>query len=269
MVTRTASRRVRTHTDTPETADLFRRVIVLRSGPERDVLRDELIRAWLPVAHRIASRFRDRGEPIDDLRQVAAMGLVKALNRYDPDRGPFLSYAVPTVTGELRRHFRDLAWDVRLPRRLQEIRNTVRLARRELTQKPGAHEPTVQQLAALTGLSEQDVTDGLGALECYQALSLDAETESGSTKADTLGVTESGFDLVADRLSVKVGLSHLPQREKTILYLRFFEDLTQTRIAEIVGLSQMHVSRLIDKSCKRVRDEVDEVDEVTDRPEAA
>ncbi|MCG7209649.1 sigma-70 family RNA polymerase sigma factor, partial [Streptomyces arenae] len=143
----------RTHDDAPDTAALFARLAALEDGPERDALRDELVAAWLPMAHRIAGRFRDRGEAVEDLRQVAALGLVKAVDRYDPSRGAFESYAVPTITGEVKRHFRDRMWALRVPRRVQELRNRVRVARRVLTENPGAPEPSVADLAAHTGLT--------------------------------------------------------------------------------------------------------------------
>lgn len=154
----------------------FRRLRALPPGPERDTLRDETICSWLPMAHRIATRFRNRGEAMDDLRQVAAMGLVKAVDRYDPERGKaFETYAVPTVTGELKRHFRDHTWDVHVPRRVQDLRNRVRVARRELSQSSGGGAPTCADIASATGLGEEDVLLGLEALESYSALSLDAE----------------------------------------------------------------------------------------------
>ncbi|MGW3131516.1 sigma-70 family RNA polymerase sigma factor, partial [Streptomyces sp. NPDC001123] len=180
----------RTHDDAPDTAALFARLATLDDGPERDALRDELVAAWLPMAHRIAGRFRDRGESVEDLRQVAALGLVKAVDRYDPVRGAFESYAVPTITGEVKRHFRDRMWALRVPRRVQELRNRVRVARRELTQNPGSGEPALADLAAHTGLTEEEVSTGLEALESFSTLSLDAELsmgEDGYSLADTLG----------------------------------------------------------------------------------
>ncbi|RFU84562.1 SigB/SigF/SigG family RNA polymerase sigma factor [Streptomyces triticagri] len=253
MPVETSGPRVRrTHDDTPDTAAAFRHAAGLGRGPERDLLYEQLVRDWLPMAHRIAAKFRDRGENMDDLRQVAAVGLVKAVRRYDPGRGPFISYAVPTITGELRRHFRDHTWDVRVPRRVQELRNTVRRARRELMLTPGSHEPTTAQLAVHTGRSEDEVRQGLDALTSYRSLSLDAESDDGFSIADTLGDDDGGFDLVADRQAARQGLRHLPKREKRVLYLRFFEDMTQSRIAEELGISQMHVSRLISRSCRRV-----------------
>ncbi|MET9494125.1 SigB/SigF/SigG family RNA polymerase sigma factor [Streptomyces sp. NPDC006552] len=245
------------HDDTPDTELTFLRMARCPPGRERDLLFEELVEAWLPMANRLARRFRNKGENIQDLEQVAAIGLVKAVERYEPGRGAFEPYAVPTITGELRRHFRDHTWDVRVPRRVQDLRNKVRAARRELLDRSGGDgEPGVGELAAHTGLTCDEVRDGLEALESYSALSLDAETgatEDGYSLADTLGAAEAGYDLVADREAAKAGLRHLPERERTILYLRFFEDMTQARIAEVVGISQMHVSRLITRSCASVR----------------
>ncbi|WP_333777211.1 SigB/SigF/SigG family RNA polymerase sigma factor [Streptomyces sp. IBSBF 3136] len=249
----------RTHDDAPDTMALFARMAELEEGPERDGLRDELVTAWLPMAHRIAGRFRDRGESVEDLRQVAALGLVKAVDRFDPSRGAFESYAVPTITGEVKRHFRDRMWALRVPRRVQELRNRVRVARRELTQNPGTPEPTTADIAAHTGLTEEEVAAGMEALESFSTLSLDAELSSGEdgySLADTLGAADTSFDVVVDREAAKEGLRRLPERERAILYMRYFEDMTQSRIADQLGISQMHVSRLISRSCARVRDEV-------------
>ncbi|KUN89396.1 RNA polymerase subunit sigma [Streptomyces bungoensis] len=249
----------RTHDDAPDTAALFARMAELEDGPERDAVRDELVTAWLPMAHRIAGRFRDRGESVEDLRQVAALGLVKAIDRFDPSRGAFESYAVPTITGEVKRHFRDRMWALRVPRRVQELRNRVRVARRDLTQNPGSPEPSAADIAAHTGLTEEEVAAGMEALESFSTLSLDAELSSGDdgySLADTLGAADSSYDVVVDREAAKEGLRRLPERERAILYMRFFEDMTQSRIADKLGISQMHVSRLISRSCARVRDEV-------------
>ncbi|MES4892120.1 SigB/SigF/SigG family RNA polymerase sigma factor [Streptomyces sp. NPDC096012] len=256
--TASAAPQRRSHDDAPDTAELFVRLAELEDGTERNAVRDELVTAWLPMAHRIAGRFRDRGESVEDLRQVAALGLVKAIDRFDPARGAFESYAVPTITGEVKRHFRDRMWALRVPRRVQELRNRVRVARRELTQNPGSPEPTVAAVAAHTGLSEEEVSAGLEALESFSTLSLDAELstdDDGYSLADTLGATDSSYDVVVDREAAKEGLRRLPERERTILYMRFFEDMTQSRIADQLGISQMHVSRLISRSCARVRDE--------------
>ncbi|MFC8967112.1 SigB/SigF/SigG family RNA polymerase sigma factor [Streptomyces sp. NPDC057094] len=246
----------RGYDDSPETDALFARLVELEDGPERDTVRDELVRLWLPMAHRLAGRFRDRGEAIDDLRQVAALGLVKAVDRFDPVRGAFESYAIPTITGEVKRHFRDRMWAVRVPRRVQDLRNRVRVARRELSQRPGAAEPTSAEIAAHTRLTEEEVHDGLEAMESFSTLSLDAETgagDDGYSLGDTLGSTDSSFDTIVDREAAAKELRRLPERERAVLYMRFFEDMTQSRIGEKLGISQMHVSRLISRSCARVR----------------
>ncbi|WP_159765328.1 SigB/SigF/SigG family RNA polymerase sigma factor [Streptomyces sp. HM190] len=248
----------RSHDDAPDTATAFARLAAMDEGPERDAVRDALVQAWLPMAHRIAGRFRNRGESLEDLRQVAAMGLVKAVDRYEPERGAFESYAVPTITGEIKRHFRDRMWTLRVPRRVQDLRNKVRVARRELSQTSGATEPSIADIAAHTGLTEEEVNAGMEALESFSALSLDAEMSSGDdgyNLADTLGSCDEAYDVVVDREAAKEGLRRLPERERAILYMRFFEDMTQNRIADRLGISQMHVSRLISRSCARVREE--------------
>ncbi|MCQ4205583.1 SigB/SigF/SigG family RNA polymerase sigma factor [Streptomyces longispororuber] len=246
------------HDDAPDTQQTFERLADAAAGPEHDLLSNELVEAWLPMAHRLASRFRNKGENMDDLRQVAAIGLVKAVDRYEVERGAFEPYAVPTITGELRRHFRDHTWDVRVPRRVQDLRNKVRSTRRELVNQPGRHaEPGIEEIAAGAGLTLDEVRDGLEALDSYNALSLDAEigpADEGLSLSDSIGATEPGYDLIIDRETAKEGLKHLAERERAILYLRFFEDMTQAAIAEEIGISQMHVSRLITRSCAQVRD---------------
>ncbi|MGY0488968.1 SigB/SigF/SigG family RNA polymerase sigma factor [Streptomyces sp. WG-D5] len=245
------------HDDAPDTVEAFYRLAEAAEGPEYDVLLEELVEAWLPMAERLAARYRNKGESLDDLRQVAALGLVKAISRYEPGRGAFESYAVPTITGELRRHFRDHSWDVHVPRRVQDLRNKVRSARRELQAEPGEREePTMEEMAARAGLSVEETREGIAALESHSTLSLEAQLGAagdGVSLADTLGVTDKAYDTITDRESVKEGLRLLPEREREILYMRFFEDMTQSRIAEKIGVSQMHVSRLITRSCARVR----------------
>ncbi|UQT54193.1 SigB/SigF/SigG family RNA polymerase sigma factor [Streptomyces durmitorensis] len=255
---RTSTRHL--HDDAPDTKAAAAHLATLKGGPEYDLLCEEIVTAWLPMAHRLASRFRNKGETLEDLRQVAAMGLIKAVNRYEPERGAFESYAVPTITGELRRHFRDRMWDVRVPRRVQELRNKVRVARRELMDQPGGDaEPGIAAIAERAQLTEDEVRDGMEAMTSYSALSLDAEMSSadpdGFSLADTLGAPDPAYDCITDREAAKAGLRRLPERERTILYLRFFEDMTQSKIAEELGISQMHVSRLITTSCARVRSE--------------
>ncbi|MGW2866022.1 SigB/SigF/SigG family RNA polymerase sigma factor [Streptomyces sp. NPDC001205] len=247
------------HDDAPDTAAAFARLNTLDAGPERDRLREDVVTQWLPMARRLAGKYRNRGADLEDLHQVAAMGLVKAVDRYETARGAFEAYAIPTITGEIKRHFRDALWSVHVPRRVQECRNKVRVARSELQAgQPG--EPTIAELAVQCGLDEDEVRDGLAALQTFKSLSLDAETTGnggeegdGVALADSLGATEPGFDTVVDREAVKPALRALPERESTILYMRFFQDKTQNQIASELGISQMHVSRLITRTCSRVR----------------
>ncbi|MDQ0954968.1 RNA polymerase sigma-B factor [Streptomyces phaeochromogenes] len=247
------------HDDAPDSTAAFERLAALPDGPERQALRDELVRAWLPMANRIALRYRGRGESVEDLGQVAALGLVKAVDRYDPERGnAFESYAIPTITGEIKRHFRDHMWVLHVPRRVQDLRNRVRAAVKELSQTTPGRNPTIAEIAAYTRMSEDDVRAGFEALDSFTALSLDAElpgSDDGYALGDALGEPDSGFDLVVDREAVKPCLAALPERERTILYLRFFRGMTQSRIAEQLGISQMHVSRLLNGCCAKVREE--------------
>ncbi|MFE0171011.1 RNA polymerase sigma factor SigF [Streptomyces sp. NPDC059002] len=248
------------HDDAPDTSADFARLVALPRGPERDALRQEIVGAWLPMADRLAGRFRNRGESLDDLRQVAALGLVKAVDRYDPRRGTaFESYAVPTVTGEIKRHFRDHMWTLHVPRRVQDLRNRVRFARQDLAQTISGRAPTTAEIAEHAQMSEEDAAAGLEALDSFTALSLDAElpgSEDGYALRDALGGPDPALDVVIDREAVKPRIAQLPERERTILYMRFFGDMTQSRIAEQLGISQMHVSRLISRCCDRLRDQV-------------
>ncbi len=249
-----------THDDAPDTTAAFERLVELAEGPERDTLRQEIVKAWLPMAHRLAGRFRNRGESLDDLRQVAALGLVKAVDRYDPRRGTaFESYAVPTVTGEIKRHFRDHMWTLHVPRRVQDLRNRVRFARQDLSQTVSGRAPTTAEIAEHAQMSEEEAKAGLEALDSFTALSLDAElpgSEDGYSLSDALGGPDPALDIIVDREAVKPRLAQLPERERTILYMRFFGDMTQSRIADEMGISQMHVSRLISRCCDRLRDQV-------------
>lgn len=212
------------------------------------------------MAERLAGRFRNRGESPEDLRQVAALGLVKAVDRYDPELGnAFESYAVPTITGEIKRHFRDHMWTLHVPRRVQDLRNRVRFAAQDLSQTIPGRRPTVAELAEHARMSEEDVLTGLEALESFTALSLDAElpgSEDGYSLSDALGSPDPALDTVIDREAVKPRLQALPERERVILYMRFFSDMTQSRIADELGISQMHVSRLISRCCTRLRDQI-------------
>ncbi|MEU5634642.1 SigB/SigF/SigG family RNA polymerase sigma factor [Streptomyces rishiriensis] len=247
------------HDDAPDTTESFVRLAGLPAGPERQALKDELVRLWLPMAERIAVRFRGRGEALEDLYQVGALGLVKAVDHYDPDRGrAFEAYAVPTITGEIKRHFRDHMWTLHVPRRVQDLRNRVRHAAKELAQTTPGRAPTIAEIAAYAQLTEDEVRTGAEALECFTALSLEAELPGtdGYALEDALGHPDPGYDTVIDRVAVTPCLRALPERERTILYLRFFAGMTQSRIAEQLGISQMHVSRLLSGCFARLREEI-------------
>ncbi|MGW4032733.1 SigB/SigF/SigG family RNA polymerase sigma factor [Streptomyces sp. NPDC004838] len=245
------------HDDAPDTTEGFLRLATMPVGPDRDRLRGDLVEAWLPMAHRIAGKYRNRGESLEDLQQVAAVGLVKAVNRYDPFRGtPFPSYAVPTITGEVRRHFRDCLWALSVPRRVQELRGLVRPVYQELS-RPG-HTPSATEVAERAGVSREEAAAGLAALHAFTALSYDTgRPASGGDEylLDAIGAPDPAIDRIVDREAAKPGLRNLPEREREILYLRFFVGMTQHRIGEELGISQMHVSRLIHRSCARVHDE--------------
>lgn len=251
------------HDDAPDTADAFRRLSRMPEGAVKEELRQQIATAWLPMAHRLAGRYRNRGESLDDLRQVAALGLVKAVSRFDPGRGTaFESYAVPTIDGEIKRHFRDCMWSVHVPRRVQVLRSRVRAARQELSQAAASDRaPTLPEIAAHARLTEQEVAEGLAALESFSSLSLDAQAQ-GPTDAvplslgETLGAPDPALDTVVDREAVRPQLCRLPEREREILYLRFFGGMTQSAIADALGISQMHVSRLISRSCATIREEI-------------
>ncbi|MDN3029159.1 SigB/SigF/SigG family RNA polymerase sigma factor [Streptomyces sp. S.PB5] len=249
------------HDDAPDTAASFVRLAALPEGAERTTLRNELIEAWLPMAERIAVRFKGRGESLEDLYQVAALGLVKAVDHYDAERGHvFEAYAVPTITGEIKRHFRDHMWTLHVPRRVQDLRNRVRQALRELAQTTPGRAPTVAEIAAYTQLTEDEVRSGMEALECFSALSLEAEMPGtdGYALGDALGGPDPHYDVVVDRVAVGPCLRALPEREQTILYLRFFRGMTQSGIAEQLGISQMHVSRLLSSCFAQIRQELAE-----------
>lgn len=247
------------HDDAPDTTESFERLVRLPAGTERKALRDELVQLWLPMAERIAVRFRGRGEALEDLYQVAALGLVKAVDHYDPARGrAFEAYAVPTITGEIKRHFRDHMWTLHVPRRVQDLRNHVRKAAKELAQTTPGRPPTVAEIAEHAQLSEDEVRTGMEALDCFTALSLEAEMPGtdGYALADAIGGPDPGYDTVVDRVSVTPCLQALPERERTILYLRFFGGMTQSTIAEHLGISQMHVSRLLSGCFAQLREEI-------------
>ncbi|MFJ5091676.1 SigB/SigF/SigG family RNA polymerase sigma factor [Streptomyces sp. NPDC088674] len=221
-------------------------------------LRNRLVRMHLPLVEHLARRFRNRGEPLDDLTQVATIGLIKSVDRFDPERGvEFSTYATPTVVGEIKRHFRDKGWAVRVPRRLQELRLSLTSATAELSQQHG-RSPTVHELAQRLSISEEEVLEGLESANAYSTLSLDVpDTDDESPAvADTLGAEDEALEGVEYRESLKPLLEDLPPREKRILLLRFFGNMTQSQIAQEVGISQMHVSRLLARTLAQLRDKL-------------
>jgi RNA polymerase sigma-B factor len=223
--------------------------------------RDQALVELMPLVRALASRYAGRGEPLEDLVQVGALGLIKAVDRFDIDRGvEFSSYAVPTIVGEIRRHFRDRAWAMHVPRRLKEL--SVRLSRvlDELTTELG-RSPTIAELAAATGVEDEDVIDALDSANAYSTRSLHAPFDDGdeTSLADKLGEDDAGFAEVEDGSLVAAGLDALDERERRIVELRFFEEKTQSQIAAEVGISQMHVSRLLRSALATMRGRIEEV----------
>ncbi|GIF55924.1 SigB/SigF/SigG family RNA polymerase sigma factor [Asanoa iriomotensis] len=227
-----------------------------RSGDDaRRAAREELVRSAMPFAGRLARRYRGRGEPMDDLEQVARLGLLKAVDRFDPQRGAFTGFAAATIIGELRRHFRDRTWGVHVPRRMQELSIEVNRASTELTAKL-RRSPTVPELAERLRVDEEDVLAALETAAAYTPLSLNmpARAESEAELGDLIGGSDVGLEAVDDRLTVASLLCRLPERERRILALRFYGNKTQTEIATELGISQMHVSRLLSRALAWLRE---------------
>jgi RNA polymerase sigma-B factor len=219
--------------------------------------REELIRRLMPLARRMARRYRRAGEPLDDLVQVAVLGLVKAIERFDADRGTaFSSYAVPTMLGELKRHFRDNGWAVHVPRGVQERVLAVEGALAELARENG-RTVTIAEVAAMLEIAPEEVLEALEAATAHDAVSLDAhrfgDEADGSAYADVVGEVDERFELVEYGVTIGPALRALAPRDRMVLHLRFVEDLTQAEIADRVGISQMHVSRLLRRSLERLR----------------
>ena len=225
-----------------------------------ETARAELIRRHLPLARKLASRYSRSSEPFDDLVQVASVGLIKAVERFDPGLGTaFASFAVPTIVGELKRYFRDTSWAIRVDRRGQERAQAVLAAQEAMT--TAGRSPTVLDLAQFLECDTEEVLEGLQAALAYSAVSLDAPAGSASddgnsSLADTVGADDEGLNLVDERAALSSAVRHLPKIERRILYLRYGEDLSQKEIARRVGISQMHVSRLLRRSLGRLREQL-------------
>lgn len=243
-------------------AELFAALEACEPGsPEHAVHREALVRLHLPLVDHCARRFRNRGEPLEDLVQVGTIGLLKAVDRFETSRGvEFATYATPTVIGEIKRHFRDRGWAIRVPRRLQELRIQITSTTAELSQKLG-RSPTPAELAESIGCSVEEIVEGIASGNAYTTLSLDAgddNDEHSSPLTEMLGVDDDNLEHVEIRESLMPLLERLPQRERRILVLRFFKNLTQSQIAAEVGISQMHVSRLLSRTLEQMRRSLEE-----------
>jgi RNA polymerase sigma-B factor len=239
-----------------EAQELFAR---LRGGDA--AVREVLVERFLPLARQLARRYQRANEPLDDLVQVASIGLVKAIDRFDPDRGvAFSSYAVPTILGELKRYFRDSGWALHVPRGIQERAMQVDRAIKELSGRLG-RSPSVDEVAESIDASQEEVLSAMEASQAYEAVSLESERSSsepgGDTYADAIGSEDERFDLVEYGAAIAPALEALQPRDRLILHLRFVEDMTQSQIADRIGVSQMQVSRLIRRSLTRLRDAAD------------
>lgn len=232
-----------------------------KTGERR--LRNELIEAHRSLASHLARRFANRGEPFDDLLQVAYLGMLKAVERFDPDRNlEFSTFATATVEGELKRHFRDKTWSVRVPRRPQELHLRLGNVINEMSQRLN-RAPRIAELAVELGVTEEEVLEAMEVGGAYRSASLDSGAPDGSETSALerrLGEEDHGFDLAEHRVLLDRVLQGLPPRERTIVELRFFHDMTQTEIAEEVGISQMHVSRLLSRTLSQLRERLQTLD---------
>lgn len=234
-------------------ASLFRRV--RRTGDPR--AREALVQRFMPLAQRLARRYYGGGEPLDDLVQVACLGLVKAVERYDDRRGvAFSSYAIPTITGELKRHFRDNAWAVHVPRGIRERAIEVHTASRKAVERSG-RPPAARELAQRLRLDEREVLSALEAYTAFDASSLDApafrgEDGSEQPRSETIGTIDAGYERAEERLTIRSAVRRLPVQERRVLHMRFAEERTQSEIAREIGVSQMQVSRIIRRTLSRL-----------------
>jgi RNA polymerase sigma-B factor len=237
------------------------RTLLVRYARTRDPkILDELVETFMPLARRLAARYRGDWEPVEDLEQVASLGLVKALDRFDPSRGvAFSSYAVPTILGELKRHFRDRGWSVRFPRDLQERIGRVDRGIAELSARLG-RAPSVNEVAAKLEIDPEEVLEAMEAGQARHAISLDVQSQTedgeGDPLKERLGRSDPSFDTVEYGAAIEEALDSLAKRDRVVLHLRFVEDMTQTQIAQRVGISQMHVSRVLRATLRRLREQV-------------
>lgn len=239
----------------PTTALLTELRALPEDSVERAELRGRLVEQHMPLVVYLAKRFANRNEPLDDLIQVGCIGLIKAIDRFEVDRGlEFSTFATPTILGEIKRHFRDTGWLLHVPRRAQEMQSALNTARAELSQQLG-RAPTVAELSERLGAEEDAVIEALDAARAYSGVPLEVLTPPGETAPEhpALGMTDAGFQQVEERQLLRDAIAKLPSEEQEILLLRFIENKTQTEIAGIVGVSQMQVSRLVARSLKKLR----------------
>ncbi len=246
-----------------DVVDMF---VALRQMPaeshEYSRQRERIVARCLPLADHVAGHFARRGEGLDDLTQVARLGLMNAVNRFDPAKGPsFIGFAVPTMMGEVRRYFRDHSWGMRVPRRLRELHVQISRTTADLAQKLG-RAPTASELSQVLEVSHEEVVECLVAGDAYRLESLDAPIGTGSSGkprlvADAVGGVDPQIDHITNREAVRVLVAALPQREREVLHMRFFESMTQSQIAERIGVSQMQVSRILANTLRILRDQLD------------
>lgn len=237
------------------TESLLRELSGLPPGDDRGRVRSRLVQLNMPLVRQIARRYRFRSEPMEDIIQAGAIGLIKAIDRFDAERGSFLAFAMPTIAGEIKRFFRDTSWWVRVPRRLRDRRLELYRTADELTQELG-RAPTVAELARQLGLDEEEVLEGMDACATYATSSLDAthfRDDDTPIALDQLGSDDAQLDLVEYRQDLEPALGELPPRDREVLLLRFYGNMTQAQIGELIGISQMHVSRLLSRSLQHLR----------------
>jgi RNA polymerase sigma-B factor len=245
-----------------EVREIFNSYGAATTEDERAEYREQLVEQYIGLVEFLARRFRNRGEPLEDLTQVGTIGLLKAIERFDLEREvEFSTYATPTIVGELKRHFRDKGWAVRVPRRLQELHLELTKIVGDLGHELG-RSPTVAEIAKVAGTTDEAVLEGLEVAQAYNFTSLDAPIENdsgGSTSfADHLGVEDEHLENLEYRASLAPEMAKLPERERRILYLRFFKGMTQSEIAERLGISQMHVSRLLNRTLTKLREALED-----------
>jgi RNA polymerase sigma-B factor len=245
----------------PDVVDMF---LVLKTLPAESAeyarQRERIVTRCLQLADHVARHYDRRGENLEDLTQVARLGLMNAVNRFDPEKSSsFLAFAVPTMMGEVRRHFRDHGWSMHVPRRIRDRHGQITRATAQLTQDLG-RAPAASELSELLGLEREEVVESLIAAASYNVHSIDAPVAGGDGSprmlADTIGDVDLEFDHITDRETVRPLLAALPERERSVLYLRFFASMTQSQIAERIGVSQMHVSRILERTLTKLRDQL-------------